>query len=252
MDLRPFIDSTYLKLPQEAGISVKADREAAASLVQEAVKTGFKAVVLRPKHVGLARRMVDESKSAVRVVSVVDFPRGTESIAKKLDEAKRLIQIGVDELDFVIDYKAYKAGHHDKVKEEVYQGTRICLNAGKTCKWIVEIAALSKSQIKNLTLVIRDVVVSNFGRNRAAQVFVKSSTGCYETPAGMPNGATLGGVAILVENSGPLGVKASGGIRSRKDAERYVELGVQRIGTSSAAAMLAREGIRGKEEAKEK
>ncbi|MEH0008312.1 MAG: deoxyribose-phosphate aldolase [Flavobacteriales bacterium] len=241
MDLRPFIDSTYLKTPQEAGISVKADREVVVHLVQEAVKEGFKAVVLRPNHVGLARKMVDEAQSALHVVSVVDFPKGTASLAKKIDEANRLIERGVDELDFVIDYKAYKAGHHDKLKEAVYEGTRVCLEAGKICKWIVETAALSEAQIEHLTLIIRDVVVSNFGRNRATRVFVKSATGYYETAAGIPSGATVRDIKILVENSGPLGVKASGGIRNRKEAERYVKLGVQRIGTSSAAAMLARE-----------
>lgn len=241
MKLRALIDSTYLKTPQEAGISVEADRQQVENLVLEAIEADFKAVVVRPNHVRLARKMVDDAKSPVHVVSVVDFPRGTAAPAKKLDEARKLIEWGADELDFVVDYKAYKRGEDDKVKEAVYQGTKCCLDAGKICKWIVETAALTEEQIKRLALMIRDVVVANFGRKQAAQVFIKSSTGYYQTTAGAPNGATERDIKILVAQARPLAVKASGGIRNREQAECYVKLGAQRIGTSSAAALIQEE-----------
>lgn len=238
MELRSFIDSTYLKTPLEAGLSAGAHREVVVERVREAIELRFKAIILRPGYVSLARARVDEAQCDLQVGSVVDFPRGIAPLTKKLQEADRLIREGADELDFVVDYQAYKRGAGDRVKEAVYQATRRCLNAGKVCKWILETAALTEEQIQQLTLVIRDVIVANFGRNAASQVFVKSSTAYYPTPEGVPNGATERDIKIMMAHASPLKVKASGGIRSREQALRYLRLGVQRIGTSCAASLV--------------
>jgi deoxyribose-phosphate aldolase len=108
------------------------------------------------------------------------------------------------------------------------------LDNNKTVKWIIEIAALTNEEIVGLTRLIRDVVLDNFGEEKAKNVFVKSSTGFYKTEDGKPNGATFEAMELIVENAKPLLAKAAGGVRNYDDAVKMVNLGVSRIGTSSA------------------
>ncbi len=84
----------------------------------------------------------------------------------------------------------------------------------------------------------------NFSEN-ADKVFVKSSTGFYKTEGGKPNGATVEGIRIMLENAGRLPVKAAGGVRTPEEAEKMVEMGVQRIGTSSALALIGKNTSKG-------
>ena len=73
------------------------------------------------------------------------------------------------------------------------------------------------------------------------KVFVKSSTGFYKTPEGMPNGATVPTIKLMLENSFPLPVKAAGGVRTYEEAVEMIQLGVKRIGTSAAKAIVTGE-----------
>ena len=73
----------------------------------------------------------------------------------------------------------------------------------------------------------------------AENVFVKSSTGFFQTPNAEPNGANEHVIRLMVENAGDLSVKASGGVRTKKEAEKMIELGVKRIGTSSAKQIIS-------------
>ena len=87
-------------------------------------------------------------------------------------------------------------------------------------------------------MLIRDIVISNFEKSDYGKVFVKSSTGFFKTQNNMPNGATVEGVKLMVENASPLLIKASGGVRNLQEVEAMIELGVSRIGTSSALNIL--------------
>ena len=104
-------------------------------------------------------------------------------------------------------------------------------------KWIIETAALTDNQIVELTQLIRDIVINKLGEEYAPRVFVKSSTGFYKTPEGIPNGATVPTIKLMIENSFPLPVKAAGGVRTYEEAVEMVQLGVKRIGTSAAKAI---------------
>ena len=77
-------------------------------------------------------------------------------------------------------------------------------------------------------------MISNFKEDDYAAVFVKSSTGFYETQNDLPNGATIPSIIMMLENASPLPIKAAGGIRSHEDAIEMIGLGVKRIGTSAA------------------
>ena len=87
-----------------------------------------------------------------------------------------------------------------------------------------------------------NVVISNFKEESFPNVFVKSSTGFYKTENGLPNGATIPTIIMMLENASPLPVKAAGGVRTYEEAIAMINLGVKRIGTS-AAKTIANGGV---------
>lgn len=238
MDLRQYIDTTYLKTTEESGLSQQENIKVVQDLIDEAIAESFKAVIIRPDMVSLAKNMMSTSGALVKVGTVIDFPEGTGTLEDKLKEAQQAINDGADELDFVINYTAFKQGDVAKVKAEVLACTELCLQNNKIAKWIIEVAALTEQEIVRLTTLIKNVVLSNFDEKNYSDVFVKSSTGFYKTDDGRPNGATVYAVKLMLENSFPLPVKAAGGIRSYDDALQMVALGVKRLGTSSAKKII--------------
>lgn len=239
MKLADYLDSTYLKTPKQSGLSDSQTLEEVHKLTREAIANGLYLVMIRPDYVRSVKMLIDELKSSVKLGTVIDFPEGRGSLTSKLAEAQRAIADGADELDFVVDYNAYKSGNYEKVKEEVESCTRLCLNFDKTVKWIIETAALSDDQIAGITRLIRDIVLEKLPEFPSEKVFVKSSTGFYETPNGEPNGANEHVISIMLQNAGSLPVKASGGVKTEKDAKAMIKLGVKRIGTSSALQILS-------------
>src|SRR5690606_28563862 len=227
--LENYLDSTYLKTPKQSGLSDSQTLEKVHDLTREAIAYGFYAVMIRPDYVHSVRMLIDELKSSVKLGTVIDFPEGRSSVASKLAEAQRAIADGADELDFVVDYNAYKSGNYEKVKEEVESCTRLCLNFDKTVKWIIETAALSDDQIAGITRLIRDIVLEKLSEFTSEEVFVKSSRGIDETPNGEPTGVNEHVISIMVQTAVSLPVKASGGVKTEKDAKAMIKLGVKRI-----------------------
>lgn len=241
-DLREFMDSTYLKTAEQAGLSEVDNKKVVTDLIQEAIDEQFKLAMIRPEEVKQGRALVDQHKASVLIGTVIDFPAGNSGLEAKLKEAKQAVADGVDELDYVVDYKAFQKGLIDQVKDEVKQCTAYGLQAGKVVKWIIEVAALSNMEIVKLTTLIKNVVLSNFKEADYDKVFVKSSTGFYKTEGGKPNGATKEALVLMLENAGPLPVKAAGGIRDRETALEMITLGVKRLGTSSAKVIVEGKG----------
>ena len=237
MNIKHYLDSTYLKTAAQANLSEKENTEVVANCIQEAIDNDFKLIMIRPDKVALAKKMIQEAGSKVTIGTVIDFPFGNGTIEEKLAEAKQAIQDGADDLDFVVDYEAFKRGEISVVKEQVIQGTKLGLAHNKIVKWIIEVAALDNHQIVQLSTLIKNVVIANFTEKEYDKVFVKSSTGFYKTPEGIPNGATVATIKLMLENSFPLPVKAAGGVRTYEEAVEMVQLGVKRIGTSAAKAI---------------
>jgi deoxyribose-phosphate aldolase len=194
--------------------------------------------MIRPEMVSIAKKMITSANSKVTIGTVIDFSLGQNSLEYKLEEAKKAINEGAADLDFVVNYEAYKEGKIDLVKEQVLLCTALGLKHNKIVKWIIEVAALNDSQIIGLCTLVKNVVVSNFKENQYNSVFVKSSTGFYQTKENLPNGATVYTIKIMLENSFPLSVKAAGGVRNYSEAVEMIKLGVKRIGTSSAKAIV--------------
>lgn len=239
MNIRNYLDSTYLKTALQAGISEIENKKIALACTQEAIDEKFKLVMLRPEYVQAAKELIVVQNSDVLVGTVIGFHEGTAAIHVKLNEAKKAIDDGVDELDFVVNFEAFKKGEVDTVKDEIFQGTKLGLQHHKTVKWIIETAALDTHQIIQLSTLIKNVIISHFKESDYEKVFVKSSTGFYNVQPGVSNGATVEGIMAMLENAFPLPVKASGGVKNLEAALEMIQLGVKRIGTSSAKTIVS-------------
>ena len=245
MSIKTYLDSTYLKTPEQAGISNSDTLDQVRALAHEAMENSIFAVMIRPDYVRSVRELLDENKSNVVLGTVIGFHEGTYDLNEKLREAQKAIADGADELDFVINYEAFKKGEIEKVSEEVESCTTVALREGKVVKWIIETAALTDEEIVAITQLIRDIVLNKIGEEYANRVFVKSSTGFFQTPNGEPNGANEHVIKLMLDNAGPLPVKASGGVRNIEEAKKMIDLGVKRIGTSSALAIAKGENVKG-------
>jgi deoxyribose-phosphate aldolase len=234
MNIKQYLDSTYLKTAEQAGLSEEKNVLVAKGFIQEAIEEGFKLIMIRPDMVSLAKKMITEANSTLQIGTVIDFPEGKSSLEEKLSEAIQAIHDGADDLDFVCNYEAFKKGDIDLVKEEILRCTQLGLASKKVVKWIIEVAALNDKQIIQLSSLIKNVIVSNFEQELFPKVFVKSSTGFYKTEGDLPNGATIPAIKMMLENASPLPVKAAGGVRTYEEAVAMIQLGVKRIGTSGA------------------
>jgi deoxyribose-phosphate aldolase len=237
MNIKQYLDATYLKTAAQAGLSEAENVIVVKNNIQEAIDEQFKLIMLRPNMVSLAKEMISAANSTLQIGTVIDFPEGKSSIEEKLEEAIQAIKDGADDLDFVCNYEAFKEGNLDLVKDEILNCTQLGLENGKVVKWIIEVAALDDKQIIQLSAFIKNIVVSNFKQESFPNVFVKSSTGFYKTENNLPNGATVPSIIMMLENASPLPVKAAGGVRTYEEAIEMIQLGVKRIGTSGAKSI---------------
>lgn len=228
MNIKQYLDSTYLKTAPQANLSEAENTKVVQRFIKEAIDEEFKLIMIRPDQVTLAKKMIVKAESKVLIGTVIDFPDGISDVSQKLEEAKQAIHDEADELDFVINYEAFKRGEVDLVKKEIIACSQLGLSHKKIVKFIIEVAALSNQQIIQLSAVIKNTIIANFKEEHYAQVFVKSSTGFYKTAEGMPNGATIPTIILMLENSNPLPVKAAGGVRTLDEALAMIRLGVKK------------------------
>jgi len=213
IDLAKYIDHTLLK-PDATADDI--DR-----LCAEALEYGFASVCVNPTWVKRAARNVRGSD--VRVASVIGFPFGATPAAIKAFEARRAIRDGAREIDMVINIGALKSGDHDLVREDIAKVSDACHEAG----------ALNKVIIETSLLTDEEKVMASHLAQLAKGDFVKTSTGF----AGA--GATVHDVLLMRETIGPkMGIKASGGVRTREDVEEMIAAGATRIGASAGIAIV--------------
>jgi len=84
MDIRSYIDSTYLKTLSQSGLNEEQNQEVVTTLVEEAIRESFKLVMIRPEMVSLAKQMIVNAASNVKVGTVIDFPEGNATIEAKI------------------------------------------------------------------------------------------------------------------------------------------------------------------------
>ena len=235
MQIENYLDSTYLKTAEQASISESENKERVINLVREAISNNFKLVMIRPKYIELAHKLINDASSKVLIGTVVDFPIGDSCTEEKINQAKEALDLGADEIDYVADYNIYKQKDYIKFDKDIIEGTKLCYESKKTVKWIIETGALSKEEIKGITLRISKIVSNNFP-DFEKSVFIKTSTGYY---GGV--GATIKDVKLMSSVSGKLPIKASGGVSNFSEFIQMIEAGASRVGTSKAINIFNRE-----------
>lgn len=212
MNLASVIDHTVL-LPD----STLEDIEA---LCDEAHKHRFAAVCVPPYFVKDVARKLE--KSPVRIATVIGFPMGYACTAAKVEEVKRAIEEGADELDVVINICAAKNSNWAYVKNDIDSMTMAVHSKGKVIKVIIEAALLEEEEIKQVCEICNQVGVN----------FVKTSTG-------MNGVATVEMVSELrAQLNKEIKIKAFGGIQNKAIAEALIEAGAARLGTSSGVSII--------------
>ncbi|GJM31588.1 MAG: 2-deoxyribose-5-phosphate aldolase [Saprospiraceae bacterium] len=213
MDLARLIDHTLLKSD--------TDQQAIIKLCEEAVKHRFASVCVPPYWVPEAFKQL--KKTTVKVTTVIGFPMGYSATAAKVEEIKRSIDEGADELDVVLNICAVKSGNWNYVRNDIDRTTTAVHLKGKQIKIIIETGLLTADEIREVCKICQELEPD----------FVKTSTG-FNGP-----GASVEAVQLirqlLTDN---IKIKASGGIRSREDAMRLVEAGAQRLGSSSGIKIV--------------
>jgi deoxyribose-phosphate aldolase len=236
--MKQYLDSTYLKTAEQANKTKKQNLVVVQNHINEAIYEGFKLVMIRPEMVVIAKKMILQANSKLLIGTVIDFPEGNNTLEQKLAEAEIAITNCADELDFVINYQAFKNNEIALVKKEIIACADICLKNKKVVKFIIEVAALTNNEIIRICSLIKNTIISNCKEDCFPNVFVKSSTGFFQTKSNLPNGATASSILLMLENSFPLPVKAAGGIKTYDEAAAMIKLGVKRIGTSSAKDII--------------
>jgi len=198
-----------------------------AQLCYEARKYGFAAVCVNPTHVALAAQLL--RGSAVAVCTVVGFPLGATTPDVKNYETRRAIFDGATEIDMVINIGALKSKDYALVEQDM-RGVVQASGRDTVVKVILETSLLTRDE---------KIMGSSLAKAAGAD-FVKTSTGF----AG--GGATVEDVRLMRETVGPeIGVKASGGIRSKEDVEAMLEAGANRIGASAGVKIVRGEASEG-------
>ena len=196
-----------------------ATRAQIAQLCVEARECRFYSVCINPYWIADCRKLLEGS--GVKVCTVVGFPLGATSSRAKAAETKIAVEAGADELDMVINLGAAKEGHWDFIEHEIHE--IVSLAQGRIVKVILETASLTPEEIVDGS---RRVV-------SAGAHFVKTSTGFGA------GGATVEAVKLMRDTVGcQFGVKASGGIKTRAQAEALIAAGATRIGSSASVALV--------------
>ncbi len=198
-----------------------------------AKKNHFAAVCINPTFIAQAKKILADTD--VKVCSVVGYPLGANTIETKVFEAKDNVKKGADELDIVINLGAVKSGNYEYIEREI----KIIVNVMRreqiaeynkhiNIKVIIETAILTRDEIKKVCAIIE----------RAGADFVKTSTGFGV------KGVELDDVRLIREVvTRNIGVKASGGIRTFKDAQALIDAGATRLGTSSGINIIKEYGV---------
>ena len=206
MGLNKYIDHTILKATA-SGTDVQ-------KLCEEAIEHEFYSVCVNGCYVVDAKHLLQGTD--VKIAAVVGFPLGAMTTAAKVFEAKEVVENGASEIDMVINVAKLKDGEFEYVENEIRQIKEAI--GDNVLKVIIETCYLTdEEKVKACELSLA-----------AKADFVKTSTG-FGT-----DGATYEDVKLMKSVVGDnVKVKASGGVRDKETAQKYIDLGAERLGTSS-------------------
>jgi deoxyribose-phosphate aldolase len=210
IDLAPYIDQTLLK--------PEATTEQVEALCMEAISYKFKGICVNSRYTHLVSTLVKDSN--ILTVSVVGFPLGACLTSVKIAETIAAVKDGAQELDMVVNIGAIKEKNWSYVEQDI---SEVCKISTGPVKVILETCLLTDQEIATTCKIAEN----------AGAAYVKTSTG-FST-----SGATLEHIKLMKQNvSSLIGVKASGGIKTRAQALQFIQAGATRIGTSSGAILV--------------
>ena len=216
--MNEYIEHTLLKQD--------ATKKELIKLFDEAIQYNFWGVCINPCNVKFAKNYLSENGGdKVKIVTVVGFPLGQNSSEIKVLETIDAVKNGADEIDMVLNVGKLKDKEYDYIVNEISGIKMAC--QGRLLKVIIETDLLTKDEIK----IACQLCV------KGGADFVKTSTGFVKNGVG----AKVDDVKLMYETVKEAGVrvKASGGIRNREQAEKMIEAGALRLGTSSGVAIVA-------------
>jgi deoxyribose-phosphate aldolase len=224
----PIVQGTFQPIPAEELASTidhtllkpEATRDAIETLCKEAIEYNFKSVCINPVFVNFAASLL-QGKGPL-VCTVIGFPLGANTTKVKVFEAKQAVEEGAKEVDMVIPIGLLKEKDYRAVFQDIHSVVTAVKDHAKI-KVIIETSLLTSEE------KIAACLLSQL----AGADFVKTSTG-FST-----GGATLDDSALMRETVGPsMGVKASGGVRTREAALQMLQAGATRIGASAGITIV--------------
>lgn len=211
-NISKMIDHTILK--------PEATKSEIEQLCKEAMEYEFAAVCINPYHVSYCKEILKESN--VKVATVIGFPLGANTKELKAFEALDAINNGADEIDMVINIGALKDKDYDLVKNDI--------------KLVVDIAK-EKAIVK---VIIETALLTDDEKTKACELSMEAGADFVKTSTGFSTGgATIEDVKLMKSVVGDkLEVKASGGVRDLDTAEKMIQAGASRLGTSSGIKLV--------------
>lgn len=187
-------------------------------ICDDGVKYETASVCIPPSFV---KQAADYIQDRLPICTVIGFPNGYSTTTVKCAETEDAVMNGASEIDMVINIGWIKEGKHDAIFHEINQVKEVC--HGKLLKVIVETCLLTKEEKIKMTEIV----------SKSNADFIKTSTG-FST-----SGATFEDIEIFAEHiSEGIQIKAAGGISSIEDAEKFIELGADRLGTSKIVKIV--------------
>ncbi len=206
-------------------LAVDATWEQIKQICDDGIEYSTASVCIPASYVKQAKEFVGDK---LAICTVIGFPNGYSTTKSKVFEAADAVENGADEVDMVINVGWAKDGKYNEILDEIKQVKEACKD--KILKVIIETCLLTDDEKKALCRVVTE----------SGADFIKTSTGFSK------GGATREDIALFASNIGEnVKMKAAGGIRSFEDAEDYINLGCERLGTSAIVKLVKNQEIIG-------
>ena len=210
-----------LKMVDHTLLAQGATWEEIKQICDDAMKYQTASVCIPPSYVAQVKEYVQEEMA---VCTVIGFPNGYMTTAAKEFETKDALQNGADEIDMVINIGWLKDKKYDLLEKEIRTLKEAC--GDKLLKVIIETCLLTEEEKIKMCEIV----------TKAGADYIKTSTGFSKA------GATFDDLALFAKHIGPeVKMKAAGGISSMEDAEKFLELGAGRLGTSRIVKIVKNE-----------
>ncbi len=199
-------------------LAQSATWEEIRQILDDGIKYGTASACIPAAYV---RQAVGYVEGKLPICTVIGFPNGYSTTAVKAYETKDAVANGAMEIDMVINIGWLKDRRYEEIKEEIRQVHQAC--EGRILKVIIETCLLTDEEKKKMCEIVTE----------AGAEFIKTSTGFSSA------GATFSDIALMREHTGSnVKIKAAGGISSFEDAEEFLRLGADRLGTSRLVKLM--------------